>query len=115
LEPGGTDLGFQGLRRSSFQRPFCGWRLAAGQCPFGDQLEPANDAPCSIRDQREGAERFLFFLLGKVFCFGFQEVAGAKPPPGAGRITATYSPDSPTNSSDESIIKTASDSGGRLK
>ncbi len=47
------------------------------------------------------AERFLFLLLREVLCFGFQRVAGAKPPPAAGGFTATDSPDSPTNSSEE--------------
>jgi hypothetical protein len=39
----------------------------------------SNDASCSISDQREGAERFLSFLLRMVFWLGFQGVAGAKP------------------------------------
>ena len=43
----------------------------------------------------------MFFFLRKVFCFGFQRVAGAKPLPGAGGFAATDSPDSPTNSSEE--------------
>ena len=77
---------------------FAGSGWLADRCPFGDHLEPANDGSCSISDRREGTERFLFFLLRKVFCFGFQRVAGAKPPPGAAGFTAT---DSPTNSSEE--------------
>jgi len=70
-----------------------GWQPT--DIPFGDHLDPANKAvpvpagsvqppshaTCSISDQRESAERFLFFLLRKVFCFGFQRVAGEKPRP----------------------------------
>src|ERR1035437_10202056 len=51
-----------------------------------------------------GRRTLLFFLLRKVFCLGFQRVAGAKPPPGAGGFTATDSPDSPTNSSEEPFL-----------
>src|ERR1017187_5008117 len=77
------------------------WRFAADRCPSGSHLEPANDVSCSISDQRESADRFLFFLLRRVFVWVFRGSQGRSPRRFAGGLAATDSPDSPTNSSDE--------------
>src|ERR1019366_1290351 len=47
-----------------------------------------------------GSEDEFFYHTGS--CFGFQRVAGAKPPRGAGEFTPT---DSPTNSPDEPCLR----------
>src|ERR1019366_8826153 len=77
------------------------WRFAADRCPSGSHLEPANDVSCSISDQRESADRFLFFLLRRVFVWVFRGSQARSPRRFAGGLAATDSPDSPTNSSDE--------------
>ena len=79
MEPCGTDLGFQCLRRSSFQRPFCGWRLAANRCPFGDHLEPANDASCSISTSGRAQNASCSFFLERFLVLVFRGSQGRSP------------------------------------
>src|ERR1039458_9543723 len=57
------------------------WRFAADRCPSGSHLEPANNVSCSISDQRESADRFLFFLLRRIFVLVFRGSQGRSPPP----------------------------------
>src|ERR1035437_4681571 len=71
--------------------------LAAGASRASSVQSPSAKS-CSAPTSGRAQNASCFSFLERGSCFGFQRVAGAKPPQGAGEFTPT---DSPANSPDE--------------